>query len=563
MPNINKGGEMTWAIAANVLDDEDIEAHPAWFLAVKYLPAGGPMASAEFRHVGWGFCYGTETLSIPTTKGVPWHWKDDVPYITVIPITDEEEIKKREVKFRQAIVPIIERYDELWNAHKAEVMGLYKPLKELDVEKASDMELLDAFAEADHVNGKTWHIHFWWMYGLYSVYMLFEDVCTELFGIDDTSPTFQILVSGFDNKLFEGDAWLWRLSQRASELGLGDLFQTMPATEVAPRLKESAAGGKWLEELGEYLDEFGWKLKDVWHWMSPSWREDLSLPIEKIQTYMRTPEFNLPDVRRAVAEERERTAKELISRVPEDKREWFSLLLAAAQHAGSWSEEHNFYLEFYVDAIIRRILLEMGRRFVAAGTFDQRDDIFLLGTQEVEKVAVCPELYNLRHIVNPRRAALEEHLKPDYVHPPLISKTMNMEEAFGWMATARDPMFEKVMLGRFPTPKPELKADFVGVSGAPGVVEGAARVLFSATDLDQVQAGDILVCPCTSASWSFVFPLLKGLVVNMGGSMSHPAIVSREYGIPCVLNTFVATEKIRTGDRIKVDGTEGVVYILG
>jgi pyruvate,water dikinase len=162
--------------------------------------------------------------------------------------------------------------------------------------------------------------------------------------------------------------------------------------------------------------------------MSPSWREDLGLPIEKIQTYMRTPGFNLPDVRRALAEERERTAKELISRVPEDKREWFSLLFAAAQHAGSWSEEHNFYLEFYVDAIIRRILLEMGRRFVAAGSFNRRDDFFL-GTQEVEKVAVCPEPYNLRHIVNPRQAALGEHLKPAYVYRPIISKTMNMEDS--------------------------------------------------------------------------------------------------------------------------------------
>jgi hypothetical protein len=85
----------------------------------------------------------------------------------------------------------------------------------------------------------------------------------ELFAIGDTSPTFQMLVSGFDNKLFEGDAWLWRLSLRALELGLGDLSQAMPATEVAPRLKESDAGRKWLRELDEYLEEFGWKLKDV------------------------------------------------------------------------------------------------------------------------------------------------------------------------------------------------------------------------------------------------------------------------------------------------------------
>jgi len=77
-----------------------------------------------------------------------------------------------------------------------------------------------------------------------------------------------------------------------------------------------------------------------------------------------------------------------------------------------------------------------------------------------------------------------------------------------------------------------------------------------------VQPGEILVCPSTDPNWTPVFALLKGVVVDMGGSLCHAAIVSREYGIPCVLNTFAGTSKIKNGQRIRVDGDVGAVYIL-
>jgi pyruvate,water dikinase len=416
--------------------------------------------------------------------------------------------------------------------------------------------------EADRVSRRMCDIHFYAMYGVYAMYMLFEDVCKQLLGIDDTSPTFQGLVRGFDNKIFQGDVWLWRLSQRAQELGLSGLFQGTPTVELPSKLKEQDAGKKWLEELAEYVDEFGWKNKQGWHYASPAWREDLSLPIEKVQGYIKTPEFNLADTRKALAEERERTAKEVISRVPEDQREWFSLLLAGAQHAGSFSEGHNFYCEGFNDAVMRRILVGIGRRFAAAGAFDHPDDIFLLAPEDLQKVGAYPERYNLRPMVSSRRAAWGEHLKPDYQFPPVISKNLSPEEAFGWMVSAHDPIFEKVIIGAFPTPRPELKADVLGIPGSPGVAEGVARILFSPEELLQVQPGEILVCPSTDPNWTPVFALLKGVVVDMGGSLCHAAIVSREYGIPCVLNTFAGTSKIKNGQRIRVDGDVGAVYVL-
>jgi len=82
------------------------------------------------------------------------------------------------------------------------------------------------------------------------------------------------------------------------------------------------------------------------------------------------------------------------------------------------------------------------------------------------------------------------------------------------------------------------------------------------SQLDEVQAGDILVAVSTAPTWTPVFGLLKAVVVDRGASLSHSAIVSREYGIPCVINVFEGTGKIKTGQRIRVDGDNGVVYIL-
>jgi pyruvate,water dikinase len=94
------------------------------------------------------------------------------------------------------------------------------------------------------------------------------------------------------------------------------------------------------------------------------------------------------------------------------------------------------------------------------------------------------------------------------------------------------------------------------------VVEGTARVILSASELGEVVQDEILVCPITAPTWGPVFGKIKGAVSDIGGIMSHAAIVSREYGLPAVVGTGRATKVIRTGDRIRVDGDTGVVTIL-
>jgi pyruvate, water dikinase len=101
-----------------------------------------------------------------------------------------------------------------------------------------------------------------------------------------------------------------------------------------------------------------------------------------------------------------------------------------------------------------------------------------------------------------------------------------------------------------------------GYAASPGVVEGVARVLMNVNDIGQIREGEVLVCPVTAPSWGPVFGKIAAAVSDIGGTMSHAAIVAREYGMPAVVGTGQATTKIRTGDRVRVDGDRGIVTIL-
>jgi phosphoenolpyruvate synthase/pyruvate phosphate dikinase len=81
-------------------------------------------------------------------------------------------------------------------------------------------------------------------------------------------------------------------------------------------------------------------------------------------------------------------------------------------------------------------------------------------------------------------------------------------------------------------------------------------------EIDEIRPGEILVCPGTDPAWTPVFGIVKAVVTDRGGTLSHAAIIAREYGIPCLVNTFNGTAKVKTGQTIRVDATEGALYIL-
>ena len=111
------------------------------------------------------------------------------------------------------------------------------------------------------------------MYGVYTAFILFENVCKDTLGIDDTNPTFHDLLRGFDNKVFQVDRSLWEFSKKAEEMGLSDIILNNKAEVALSSLSESEMGKKWLEELQGLLDEDGWRMQRMAEINMPSWVE--------------------------------------------------------------------------------------------------------------------------------------------------------------------------------------------------------------------------------------------------------------------------------------------------
>jgi len=105
-------------------------------------------------------------------------------------------------------------------------------------------------------------------------------------------------------------------------------------------------------------------------------------------------------------------------------------------------------------------------------------------------------------------------------------------------------------------------SELTGTPASPGVVEGIARVVKTVGEISDIRDGEILVCSITSPAWAPIFSKIQAAVTDIGGVMSHAAIVCREYALPAVVGTGHATAQIKTGQRIRVDGTAGTVAIL-
>ncbi len=542
----------------------DLAQSPAWFLdGTHSVPPWTPL-------FGWfwiNFCrhgmqYGAEKLSLPTVKGWDWRFKNGGGYLTLLLVKTEAEQRQREARFREAIRPFVEDYDALWQSQLAEILARYEDLKKLDLDKASNIEVLDNFEQTINVCRRMWEIHMYMMYGTFTAYILFENMCRNLLQIDDTHPLFHKLITGFDNKVLQVDKKIWEFSQRAAKMGLSEIVLTSEPMNIAKNIEAAPNGRDFMQDFRAFLDEDGWRMQRMSEMNMPTWIEDPSPPLTNMKQFLvKGGGFNLEEERVKLAREREAAEKEVLARIAPEQKGWFTTLLRLAQKSGVFSEEHDHYLDLYMHAMMRRSALAIARRLAAAGTIGSVDDIFFIIPEEIRKVALAPEQFDLKPTVAARRAAWMEWCKTP--NPPVIlAEGFDMDQAMGVLVKSNDPIALKVVVGAMPVVRPELKADLHGTCGSPGVAEGPARVIMSEDELADVQPGEILVAATTSPSWTPVFSFIKGVVVDRGASLSHAAIVGREYGIPVLMNVFVGTQKIKTGQRIRMDTNLGALFIL-
>jgi len=504
---------------------------------------------------------GAEQLCLPTTRGWDIRFIDGYPYPTVIE-TSEQEAKEREPAFRERIRPYIEDFDAVWEKRKADLMKAYQELKKKyglkkyeDIKKLSNIDLLDLFDDYMQVDRLQWGVHMELMVPAFYLFGLFDQMCRELLGFGHTDPLFAKLMAGFDSMLFQFNKEIWRLGNRARELGLGKLFSTTEDNEVLlSKLEESTNGRKWLKEYRDFLEVHGWRNERMLDWATPNWLEKPSLGIPLIKVAITTGGAYTMDERRERAiRERDEAEKEVLAKVPAEQRGWFGALMKAAQKAGCWSEDHTYYCELYGHGMGRWITREIGRRFAEAGVIDDPEDVYFLIADEIEKAMIPMGKVKLHRYVNARKKEWEGYLKispkPFYGNIECVQEMLRKDPTISVSTSA-------------PIVREELKADLYGAASAPGVAEGVARIIMTEDKLAEIQPGEILVAPGTSAPWTPAFEIVKGVVTDGGGALCHAVIVAREYGIPAVTGCLEATRKIKTGDRVRVEGDLGVVYIL-
>jgi len=544
--------------------EKDFEQSPVWFLdGTHSVPPWTPMFGWFWvNYCRHGMQYGAEKLSLPTVKGWDWRFHNGGGYLTLLLVTSEEEKKEREKKFQKKILPFIQGYDKMWEGYVHEILGRYENLKKLELESATNLELLENFEETINTARRMWEIHMYMMYGTYTAFILFENMCREIVGIDDTSPTFHALITGFDNKVFQVDLRLWQFSIEAKQEGLDQIFLNSAPAEIRKNLEETIKGKEFMNEFMSFLDKDGWRMQRMSEMNLPTWIEDPTPALVNVKQFLQKGgHFNLKEERRKRTIEREIAEKEVLAKVPEAQHSWFKELMALAQKSGAFSEEHDHYLDLYCHAMMRRSALGLGKRFTKLGAIDDPEDIFFIIPDEVRKAAISPDQFDLRYIVN-RRKEQWEGWKANPNPPAFLKSGFTLDQAMEVLVKSNDPIALKVVVGSMPVVRPELKADLYGTCGSPGTAEGTARLIMSEDELHLVEEGDILIATSTSPSWTPVFSMISGVVVDRGASLSHAAIVGREYGIPVVMNVFEGTTKIKTGQRVRVDANLGAVYII-
>ena len=229
-------------------------------------------------------------------------------------------------------------------------------------------------------------------------------------------------------------------------------------------------------------------------------------------------------------------------------------------------EDHKFYCEHWFTTRFFQKIKAFGALLARFGVIAEADDVFHLHHGEVDQAladlslawaAGTPPLggAHFAPIIAERKRMIK--VLRDWSPPPALGpvpEALNDPAVRMLWGVTQERIESWLHPGR-PT-------EMHGVAASSGVVEGVARVLQDVNEIGSLREGEILVCPVTAPSWAPVFGKIKAAVSDIGGAMSHAAIVAREYGMPAVVGTGDATKRIRTGDRIRVDGDRGTVRVL-
>ena len=568
-------------------DRREQEEGRFWFCDSQHWPS----VFRPFDTIGVEFAikclgqYNTRVYMIPPANGIDYRILNGYVYMSPVAVAPEL-IAERVPLFLERAGYYFQNWNQLLEQWHGKVRGVISELESIHFtplpERVPDewvteargldntFDLIHNYNKAIELCYKAWQYHFEFLNLGYVAYLDFFGFCKQTFpGIPDQA--IARMVQGIEVDLFRPDDELKQLAKLAVQLGVADALKQGTVDEALAAAAERPNGPTWVGAWEQVKHPwFNYSSGTGFYSTDKAWLDHLEIPFGYLRDYIARveagQEIDRPTAQ--IAAERDRITSEYAELLPDDAaREAFHGKLGLARVVFPYVENHNFYIEHWTMSVFWRKMRELSRVLMQAGFWHDEDDMFYLRRDELQQVlfdygngwAVGADSIGPWHWPNEikRRRAIVDALAAKPPLPALNEPPEVVTEPFTIMLYGiTSERVDKWLHGG------EQGSALTGMAASPGVVEGVARVVHSADDLDQIQEGEILITRVTAPSWAPVFARIKATVTDIGGMMSHAAIVCREYGLPAVTGTGSASTLIKTGQRIRVDGNTGEVTIL-
>ncbi|AJY73446.1 PEP-utilizing enzyme [Paenibacillus beijingensis] len=466
--------------------------------------------------------------------------------------------------YYQSMPPHPEPFEERMSKHKNKMEELYPQIKpylerivdefympfynKLSERSAGSLSLQEALLDVEELQQfytKAWQYHFEITIPRTSLAIALEETYGQLTGSANTKEVYDLL-QGVMNMSLETDRGLWLMANQVKSSPL--LRAVLTATgNPAEALNQTAEGRDFWRDLQSFLNIYGHRTAITHSFTEEIWVENPSYALSIIASYLQQ-DYDFDAEFKQVVAERRAKAEELFERLPAgEMTNRFRKIYEWALTCWGVDEDHHFYIDAMIAAKSRCFLKNVGRSLVQHQVISGQEDIFFLYLDDLLEVLRDPK--PLHTVVEQNKHHYQEYQsiqpKPYFGVPPKLLPDPVVERIFGLPRDVTEAQLNTM----------------TGYAASAGTYTGKVKVINGQEDFAKLQKGDILVCKTMTPPWTVLFPIAGALITDAGGILSHASIVAREYKLPAVVGTKVATSILKDGDYVTVDGTNGVVSI--
>ena len=359
---------------------------------------------------------------------------------------------------------------------------------------------------------------------------------------------------GFDSKALDAQADMEAIADtiRASA-ELRELISARSADDLIELLEAHPNGQPILDSIQDYLDAYGHQIYNL-DFVDPTPSEEPLVMLLSLKALVeQAPAQDVRHRQAQMAAERDALVAQTIQALNPLSRLLFRFVWKWTKYFAPYREHIMFYMGAAWPTV-RKLAYELGQRLTDVGSISQPDDIYYLNSDEIATVMT---------------ARTNQQTAPDFVQ--VAQERRRLREARKQLTPPpKVPVGGTLQFGPFtlsmfdPTPSDAVNEGAIlnGYAVSTGRVTAPASVIHSIEDFNQMKPNTILVCTTTTPAWTPLFSQAVGLVTDVGGALAHGSIVAREYGIPAVMGTGIATERIKSGMMLAVDGDAGTVTLV-